>query len=106
MLASACAGLDAQFVISLGGGATPESFLQLPGNQIFVGYEPQLELLQKTTLTITHAGMNMTLESLINGVPMVAIPVANDQPGVAARIAYTGVGEAAYLKELSVPKLR
>ncbi|MEG4842575.1 hypothetical protein QUB24_31340 [Microcoleus sp. B9-D4] len=48
----------------------------------------------------------MTLESLINGVPMVAIPVANDQPGVAARIAYTGVGEAVYLKELSVPKLR
>lgn len=37
---------------------------------------------------------------------MVAIPVANDQPGVAARIAYMGVGEVVYLKELSVPKLR
>jgi UDP:flavonoid glycosyltransferase YjiC (YdhE family) len=37
---------------------------------------------------------------------MVAIPVANDQPGVAARIAYTGVGEMVYLKKLSVPKLR
>jgi zeaxanthin glucosyltransferase len=50
--------------------------------------------------------MNTTLESLINGVPMVAIPVTNDQPGVAARIAYTGVGEVVPLKELSVPKLR
>lgn len=50
--------------------------------------------------------MNTTLESLSNGVPMVAIPVANDQPGVAARIAYTGVGEVVALKELSVPKLR
>ena len=37
---------------------------------------------------------------------MVAIPVANDQPGVAARIAYTGVGEMVSLKKLSVPKLR
>ncbi len=37
---------------------------------------------------------------------MVAIPVANDQPGIAARIAYTGVGEVVALKELNVPKLR
>ncbi len=35
-----------------------------------------------------------------------AIPVANDQPGVAARIADTGVGEVVALKELNVPKLR
>ncbi len=105
-IASACEGLDAQLVISLGGGATPESLPKLPGNPIVVGYAPQLELLQKATLTITHAGMNTTLESLSNGVPMVAIPVANDQPGVAARIAYTGVGEVVSLKELSVPKVR
>ena len=37
---------------------------------------------------------------------MVAIPVANDQPGVAARIAWTGVGEVVSLKQLSVPKLQ
>ncbi|MEG5159115.1 glycosyltransferase [Microcoleus sp. AT3-A2] len=106
IIASACEGLDAQLVISLGGGATPESLPPLPGNPLVVGYAPQLELLQKATLTITHAGMNTTLESLSNGVPMVAIPVANDQPGVAARIAYTGVGEVVSLKELSVSKVR
>jgi UDP:flavonoid glycosyltransferase YjiC (YdhE family) len=50
--------------------------------------------------------MNTTLESLSNGVPMVAIPVTNDQPGVAARIAWTGVGEMIPLKQLSVPKLQ
>ena len=105
-IASACEGLDAQLVISLGGGATPESLPKLPGNPIVVGYAPQLELLQKATLTITHAGMNTTLESLSNGVPMVAIPVMNDGQGVAARIAYTGVGEVVSLKELSVTKLR
>ncbi|MEG4109823.1 glycosyltransferase [Microcoleus sp. S13_C5] len=106
IIASACEGLDAQLVISLGGSATTESLPSLPGNPIVVGYAPQLELLQKAALTITHAGMNTTLESLSNGVPMVAIPVANDQPGVGARIAYTGVGEVVPLKELSVPKLR
>lgn len=105
-IASACEELDAQLVISLGGGATPESLPKLPGNPIVVGYAPQLELLQKAALTITHAGMNTTLESLSNGVPMVAIPVANDQPGVSARIAWTGVGEVVPLKQVSVPKLR
>lgn len=104
-IASACADLDAQLVISLGGGATKESLPKLPGKPLVVEYAPQLELLQKATLTITHAGMNTTLESLSHGVPMVAIPVANDQPGVAARIAWTGVGEVVPLKQVSVPKL-
>lgn len=37
---------------------------------------------------------------------MVAIPVANYQPGVAAQIAWTGVGEVVSLKELIFPKVR
>jgi len=106
MIAEACLGLDAQLVIALGGGAAPESLPELPGNTLVVGYAPQLELLQKATLTITHAGMNTTLESLSNGVPMVAIPITNDQPGVAARIAWTGTGEVLTLKGLSVSRLR
>ncbi len=105
-IASACQGLDAQLVISLGGSATPDSLPELPGSPLVVGYAPQLELLQKATLTITHAGMNTTLESLSNGVPMVAIPIANDQPGVAARIAWTGSGEVVPLSRLKVPRLR
>lgn len=105
-IASACEGLDAQLVISLGGSASPESLPELPGEPLVVEYAPQLELLKKATLTITHAGMNTTLESLSNGVPMVAIPIANDQPGVAARIAWTGAGEFLPLSHLSVPKLQ
>lgn len=105
-IAEACQGLDAQLVIALGGGSTPEALPALPGSPLVVGYAPQLELLKKTTLTITHAGMNTTLESLSNGVPMVAIPIANDQPGVAARIAWTGTGEVVSLKRLNVSKLR
>ncbi len=79
---------------------------ELPGNPVVVGYAPQLELLPKATLTITHAGMNTTLECLTNGVPMVAIPIANDQPGIAARIAWTGAGEVIPLKKVSVEKLQ
>ncbi|MEQ9624690.1 glycosyltransferase [Coleofasciculus chthonoplastes] len=105
-IAEACVGLDVQLIISLGGSASPESLPELPGSPLVVGYAPQLELLQKATLTITHAGMNTTLESLSNGVPMVAIPIANDQPGVAARIAWTGTGEFVPLASLNVSPLR
>jgi zeaxanthin glucosyltransferase len=105
-IAEACVGLDAQLAISLGGSASPESLPALPGSPLVVEYAPQLELLQKANLTITHAGMNTTLECLSNGVPMVAIPIANDQPGIGARIAWAGVGEAIPVARLNVPKLR
>ncbi|MDJ0660396.1 MAG: glycosyltransferase [Crocosphaera sp.] len=105
-IAEACADLDVQLVISLGGSAKPESLPSLAGSPLVVEYAPQLELLQKATLTITHAGMNTTLECLNNGVPMVAIPIANDQPGVASRIVWAGCGEAIPMKSVSVSKLR
>lgn len=105
-IAQACMGLDAQLVISVGGAASPESLPELPGNPLVVSYAPQLELLQKATLTITHAGLNTVLQSLSCGVPMVAIPVTNDQPGTAARIVWTGVGEAIPIAHLNVSSLR
>ncbi|BAZ18662.1 glycosyl transferase family protein (plasmid) [Calothrix sp. NIES-4071] len=105
-IASACEGLDAELVISLGGAAKPLGLPALPGNPLVVEYAPQLELLEKAALMITHAGMNTTMECVKYGVPMVAIPVANDQPGVAARIAWTRAGEFVTLKKLNVASLR
>lgn len=105
-IATACAGLDMQLVISLGGSTSPESLAKLPGSPLVVGYAPQLELLQKATLTITHAGPNTVLESLSNAVPIVGIPITNDQPGTAARLAWTGAGEMIPLARLSIPRLR
>ncbi|NEQ47313.1 MAG: glycosyltransferase [Leptolyngbya sp. SIOISBB] len=105
-IAAACENLDVQLVIALGGGTSPNSLPTLPGSPLVVGYAPQLQLLSKAALTITHAGMNTVLESLSNGVPMVAIPITNDQPGVAARIAWTGTGEVMLPRRLTVAKLR
>jgi UDP:flavonoid glycosyltransferase YjiC (YdhE family) len=91
-IAQACSGLGCQLVMSLGPNIGVESLGLLPPNAIAVGHAPQLELLRRATLCITHAGLNTALESLAAGVPMVAVPVTNDQPAVAARIAYTGTG--------------
>ena len=37
---------------------------------------------------------------------MVAIPIANDQPGVASRIVWSGCGEAIPVKKVTVDNLR
>jgi zeaxanthin glucosyltransferase len=104
-IASACVDLDAQLVISLG-GASVDGLPLMAGNPIVVSYAPQLALLERAAVAITHAGMNTALECLTYGVPMVAIPVTNDQPGVAARVAWTGAGEIVPLKQLTAAKLR
>src|SRR5262249_58747608 len=92
--AEACAGLDLQLVISLGGGQDPALLGDLPGDPVVVGYAPQLELIRRAALTISHGGLNTALESLEWGVPMVVLPVAYDQPGGGARGAWAGGGRA------------
>ena len=104
-IAAACVDLDAQLVISLG-GASLESLPALLGDPIVVSYAPQLALLERAAVAITHAGMNTALECLTYGVPMVAIPITNDQPGVAARIAWTGAGEIVPLNKLTAARLK
>jgi MGT family glycosyltransferase len=102
----ACDGLDCQLVLSLGKGMKPDLFSHTPGSPIIVDYAPQLELLSKASLTITHAGLTTVMESLNYAVPIVAIPITNDQPGVAARVVQAGLGEATSVNQLNVNRLR
>jgi zeaxanthin glucosyltransferase len=94
-----------QLVLSIGPTLDPQQVQSLPANSIVVSDAPQVELLRRSTLCITHAGLNTTLESLAQGIPMVAIPVSMDQPGVAARIAYTKTGAYVPLQEMTAPRL-
>jgi zeaxanthin glucosyltransferase len=92
---------EVQVVLSKGRNIELADLGDIPPNVIVVEKAPQLELLKRAALCITHAGLNTALESLSQGVPMVAIPVSYDQPGVAARIAYYGVGEFLEIDSLS-----
>jgi UDP:flavonoid glycosyltransferase YjiC (YdhE family) len=71
-----------------------------------VSYAPQRQLLQRASALITHAGLNTALEALVQGVPMVAIPITNDQPGVASRLERLGVAEIVRAGELEPAILR
>jgi MGT family glycosyltransferase len=104
-LGKACESIDAQLVISLGGGNEAEELKELAPTVMVVSTAPQLELLERASLTITHAGLNTVLESLSQGVPMVCLPITNDQPDVAARVAWTGTGVSLPLTGLSSKRL-
>jgi MGT family glycosyltransferase len=102
-IAEACAPLDLQLVISLGNPAiTPP---KLPGDPLVVAYAPHQRLIERSTLVITHAGLNTTLTALGCGVPVLAIPITNEQPGIAARVAHSGAGRALPVRQLSVASL-
>jgi zeaxanthin glucosyltransferase len=105
-IAAACAGLDSQLLISLGGGLDPARLGKLAGNPLVVPFAPQLEILKRAALVITHAGLNTVLESLCEGVPMVAVPLGNDQPGVAARVRARGACVVVPRHRLNAASLR
>jgi MGT family glycosyltransferase len=81
-----------QLVLSIGDRLDPKQIGPVPGNAIIVNQAPQLELLKRASVCITHAGLNTVLESLAQGVPQLAIPVTFEQPGIAARIAAKKTG--------------
>ncbi len=94
-----------QLVLSLGDQVNPEQIEPAASNAIILKRAPQLELLKRTSVCITHAGLNTVLESLAQGVPQVAIPVSYDQPGVAARIADKKTGVVTSLDKLTADHL-
>ena len=106
MIAEASMELDVQLVISLGQPQIKELDFNLAGSPVVVPYAPQQQLISQSVLTITHGGMNAVLGALSSGVPLVAIPITNEQPGIASRIAYTGAGEFLPLSRLNITSLQ
>jgi zeaxanthin glucosyltransferase len=106
VIAEACATLPVQLVMSLGGGARREEIGHLAGDPLVVDFAPQMELLERSCLFITHGGLNSVQEALLEGVPLVVLPITNDQYGVAARVVWTGAGERLPLRRLTVERLR
>ena len=106
LIAEGCQDLDLQLVISLGGRFEPEFFADLPGRPLVVRYAPQLELLRIAKIVITHGGSNSVFEALMEGKPMIAIPLAHDQPAVAARLARLKIAEVLPVMRLSAKRIR
>jgi len=76
-----------------------------PPNVLILSYAPQVEVLKRASLMISHAGVTGVKESAFMGVPMLLIPIFYDQFGNAARVVYHGLGTRLRVNEVSVFEL-
>jgi zeaxanthin glucosyltransferase len=66
----------------------------VPPDWLLRPYLPQVALLQRAAVMVTHGGNNSVTEALTAGVPMVVLPFSTDQFAGAAAIEAAGVGTA------------
>lgn len=104
--AEACAGLDVQLVIAHGGALDEAEAEALPGGPIVTAYAPQRDLLARAVLALSHAGLNTVLDALSFGVPVIAVPIAFEQPAIASRLVWCGAGRVLPLSKLRPDSLR
>jgi MGT family glycosyltransferase len=57
-----------------------------------IKFVPQLEVLKRANVFISHGGMNSVSEALYYNVPLVIIPMSANQPFVAYRVSELGAG--------------
>jgi len=82
----------ARFILSVGRLDDIQSLGPAPDNFIIRSHVPQLELLQKVDLFITHGGMNSINEGLNYGVPLLVVPQQIEQAINGRQVARQGAG--------------
>jgi UDP:flavonoid glycosyltransferase YjiC (YdhE family) len=81
-----------QVIVSTGSKVDREALGTVPANVTVCEHVPQLDVLARASLCLTHGGMNTTSEALWFGVPLLVFPQHGDQHLVAARVAELGAG--------------
>lgn len=85
-------GRPVQLVISVGDLLSTGLLGELPANVVAVPYAPQLQLLERAAVMVTHGGANSVMEALTFGVPLLITPICNDQFHNAFFVGRSGAG--------------
>lgn len=75
----ALADLPIRVLLAIGAGSDPALLGTPPENTLLRPSVPQLEVLRRTAVFVTHGGMNSALEGLACGVPLVVVPQQAEQ---------------------------
>jgi UDP:flavonoid glycosyltransferase YjiC (YdhE family) len=95
-----------QLVLTTGSHLKPEEFIAETPNIILVERAPQLKLLKRASMVITHGGFNTVKECIYFGVPLIVFPLVRDHPAVAARVVHHGLGVRGNIHEVSAELVR
>jgi MGT family glycosyltransferase len=103
----AFAGLPGwHLVLQVGRHVTPAELGDVPVNVEVRSWVPQLAVLRKADLFVTHAGAGGSQEGLATATPMIAVPQAVDQFGNADMLQGLGVARHLPMEEATAETLR
>jgi Glycosyltransferase family 28 C-terminal domain len=100
----AFAELPVRVLVTVGEHARQE-LGPIPANARVEPYVPHGPVLERGVLMVAHAGHGAVMKALWHGVPMVLVPWARDQAGVAARAERLGVAAVVPRAELTIDSL-
>lgn len=95
-----------QVIMSVGEKIEIDALGEIPANFIVRPFVPQVEILQRAALFITHGGMNSISEALLHHVPVLIVPQHGDQFLVASRVTEVGAGLMLPMAQVSSNALR
>ena len=90
----ACRPLDVQLLVAHCGGldAHQEQVLRGEGATWVCAFAQQEAVLARADAVVSHAGVNTVMDAIAARTPMLALPIAFDHPGAAARVVHAGIG--------------
>lgn len=96
-IAQACRELNVQLLVAHCGGLNPQQAQALeragPAEATTVcTFAPQQAVLARADAVVSHAGLNTVMDAIAARTPILALPIAFDQPGAASRICHAGIG--------------
>jgi UDP:flavonoid glycosyltransferase YjiC (YdhE family) len=96
---------DWRMILATGNHLRSDDFHSVPPNVRLCSVAPQLEVLRRASLVITHGGLNTVKESIFFGVPMLVFPLGRDQYLNAARVEYHHLGMTGNIQSVSVEEV-
>jgi MGT family glycosyltransferase len=93
-------------VLAVGRDQEPEQFGPQPPNVYIERYIPHSQILPRCDLAIVHGGFGSVMACMSEGLPMLVIPVAGDQPANAARCAALGVARVVPPESRNAERIR
>ena len=106
MCFKAFANTDWQVVQSIGNRPSVEKLDPVPDNFVVAPYVPQLDVLKRADIFVTHGGMNSVMEGLSYGVPLVVVPQSGEQMLSAQRVEQLGAGLAIHPRDTNAFTLK
>jgi MGT family glycosyltransferase len=79
-------------IMSIGTNVSEAALGEPPPNVVVKPHVPQLEVLERASVFLTHGGMNSVSESLYHGVPVVVAPQMAEQAMIGHRAEELGAG--------------